>query len=165
MLKGLMVMVMPRVAKALGLEAFDRESLEFFADVVKQTVESRKGKKTRKGDMVDLLSEALSLRGDMEEEDQTQVESDLETASLRRKVPSIPADQGDTEFFRSTVVFSRIHDFWLLYRSRRCSYRTSCCSSSRAWIRRRPFWPPACTASQRTPKFKTDCMRRYQRHP
>ena len=91
MLKGLMAMVVPRVAKALGLEAFDRESLEFFADVVKQTVESRRGKKTRKGDMVDLLSEAL--RGEMEVGDQIQVESDLETAKQRRKVPSIPAEQ------------------------------------------------------------------------
>ena len=90
MLKGLMAMVVPRVAKALGLEAFDRESLEFFADVVKQTVESRRGK-TRKGDMVDLLSEAL--RGEMEVGDQIQVESDPETAKQRRKVPSIPAEQ------------------------------------------------------------------------
>ena len=91
MLKGLMAMLVPRVAKALGLEAFDRESLEFFADVVKQTVESRKWKKTRKGDMVDLLSEAL--RGEMEVGDQIQVESDPETAKQRRKVPSIPAEQ------------------------------------------------------------------------
>ena len=61
MMKGLVVLVMPRIAKALGIESFDRESLEFFADVVKQAVESRKEK--RRNDMVDLLTEALRGEG------------------------------------------------------------------------------------------------------
>ena len=90
MLKGLMAMVMPRIAKAMGIKAYDRESLEFFADIFKQTVESRKGKKKRNGDMVDLLTKAL--RGEVEEE--TDAELQLEVAKPRGRIPSIPDDLG-----------------------------------------------------------------------
>ena len=81
MLKGLTVLVMPRVAKSLGIESFDRESLEFFADIVKQTVKSRKGEENKKrNDMVDLLAEAL--RGDVAEEGDAEVQQLIEPSVL-----------------------------------------------------------------------------------
>ena len=92
MMKGLVVLVMPQIAKALGIESFDRESLEFFADVVKQAVESRKEKKLN--DMVDLLTEALRGEAEADEEVQLQVESELEVAKPSRRISCIPPDQG-----------------------------------------------------------------------
>ena len=132
MLKGLIVMVMPRIAKALRIESFDRESLEFFADIVKQTVKSRKEEKTKRNDMVDLLSEAL--RGEADAEAQLQVESELEVAKPSRRIPSIPADQGNTffgafpaghlsvtrMFYKSVRKRSENVSIRLLCRSRRC---------------------------------------------
>ena len=132
MLKGLIVMVMPRIAKALRIESFDRESLEFFADIVKQTVKSRKEEKTKRNDMVDLLSEAL--RGEADAEAQLQVESELEVAKPSRRIPSIPADQGKTffgafpaghlsvtrMFYKSVRKRSENVSIRLLCRSRRC---------------------------------------------
>ena len=82
-LKGLVVLTLPRIAKALKIESFDRESLEFFADIVRQTVASREGQEGKRNDMVDLLTEALRGEADVDPEAELEVAKPAKVSALK----------------------------------------------------------------------------------
>ncbi len=55
----LMALFFPKLAKLLKLSFFDKEALLFFADVVKKAVAHRRENKVKRGDLIDLVLEAL----------------------------------------------------------------------------------------------------------
>ena len=91
-LKILLSFTLPSVFKALKLETFDRESITYFADMIKQAINSRKGNLQKRNDMVDLLLDALQNKDAEDEEVKKQIEKELEVAKPM-KVSSIPKDK------------------------------------------------------------------------
>ena len=78
--KLVLSMFLPKsIMKALKIEVFDKESVNFFGDIIKQTMKSRKGHLKKRNDMVDLLMSAMQGEETGEEEG--------------KKVPSIPKDK------------------------------------------------------------------------
>ena len=57
--RTLFVLFLPRVADAFNLSIVDRESCEFFASVVRSSLEHRKITGIRRGDLIDLCIDAL----------------------------------------------------------------------------------------------------------
>ena len=92
MVKALIGFLLPWLAKALKIEAFDKESMDFFGDIIKQTMKSRKKQSKKRNDMVDLLMDALQGEDEGDEEVKRQVEQELEV-SKPMKVSSIPKDK------------------------------------------------------------------------
>ena len=92
MMKTLLSFLLPSVFQALKLEAFNKDALNFFGDVIKQTINSRKGNSKKRNDMVDLLMDALQGEDSGDEEVKKQIEQELEVARPT-KVSSIPKDK------------------------------------------------------------------------
>ena len=92
MMKTLLSFLLPSVFQALKLEAFNKEALNYFGEICKQTVKSRKGQSKKRNDMVDLLMDALQDEDSGDEETKKQIEQELDVAKPR-KVSSIPKDK------------------------------------------------------------------------
>ena len=92
MLKTLLSFLAPSVFSALKLEPYNKESLNFFGDVIRQTINSRKGSCQKRNDMVDLLMDALQGEDSGDEEVKKQIEQELEVAAPT-KVLSVPKDK------------------------------------------------------------------------
>ena len=92
MFKVLLSFILPSLFKALKLEAFNRESVNFFADIVKQSMNSRKGTSQKRNDMVDLLMDAMKGEEAGDEEIRKQIEQELDVAKPS-KVTFIPKDK------------------------------------------------------------------------
>ncbi len=80
MLNMMISMMFPAVAKALKLSIIDGESMLFFADVVRKSVALRKEQGTKRGDLIDLVLEAMdnseSFVGTKHGEEEDQFEKD-----------------------------------------------------------------------------------------
>ena len=60
MFNGLMYLLVPKLAKALGLSVVDDDdAMTFFADVVRKAIDHRQKTKQKRGDLIDLVLEAL----------------------------------------------------------------------------------------------------------
>ena len=92
MMKTLLSFLLPSVFQALKLEAFNKDALNFFGDVIKQTINSRKGNSKKRNDMVDLLMDALQGEDSGDEEVKKQIEQELEVARPT-KVFKVPKDK------------------------------------------------------------------------
>ena len=92
MLKILLAFILPSLSKALKIETFDKESVNYFGDIIKQTINSRKGQTQKRNDMVDLLLDALQNTDAENEEVKKQIEQELEV-SRPMKVSAIPRDK------------------------------------------------------------------------
>ena len=92
MLKTLLAVFAPKIFQALKLEAFNKESLLFFGDIVKQTINARKGQTQKRNDMVDLLMDALQGEDSGNEEVKRQIDEELNVAKPK-KVSAIPKEK------------------------------------------------------------------------
>ena len=92
MLKILLAFILPSLSKALKIETFDTESVNYFGDIIKQAINSRKGQMQKRNDMVDLLLDALQNTDAENEEVKKQIEQELEV-SRPMKVSAIPRDK------------------------------------------------------------------------
>ncbi len=83
----MIAMVFPEVSKALKLEIFDRESMLFFAEVVRKAVAHRRETRTKRGDMIDLVLEALEAsEKEPREVEDDQFEKDAQIDSSEYKI-------------------------------------------------------------------------------
>ena len=103
MLKMLLSFIFPSLFKALKLELFNRESVNFFADISKQTINSRKGNSKKRNDMVDLLMDAMIGKDAGNEEIRKQIEQELEVAKPS-KVSFIPEDKREVMLISNLIL-------------------------------------------------------------
>ena len=103
MLKILLSFLLPSVSKALKIEAFDRESVTYFGDIIKQAINSRKGNSQKRNDMVDLLMDALQNEDIVDEEVKRQIEEELEVAKPM-KVSAIPKDKVEVMLISNLIM-------------------------------------------------------------
>lgn len=92
MLKTLLSFLLPSVFQLLRLEPDNKDSLIYFGEVVKQTMNSRKGNSQKRNDMVDLLMDSLKGEDSGNEAVAKQVEKELNVAKPT-KVSQIPKDK------------------------------------------------------------------------
>ena len=102
-LKILLSFLLPSLFKALKLETFDRESINYFADIIKQAINSRKGNQQKRNDMVDLLLDALHSKDVEDEEVKKQIQEELEVAKPM-KVSSIPKDKVEVMLISNLIM-------------------------------------------------------------
>ena len=83
-LKLLFAFLFPSLNKVTKFELMDMVSLEFFANIIKQTIETRKDQKQKRNDMVDLLTETLMGDAEKDEQVKREIEEELEVAKPGR---------------------------------------------------------------------------------
>ena len=85
--KILISMILPEVSKFLKLELFDAEAMTFFARVVREAVAHRRETRQKRGDMIDLVLEALEAsEKDPKEVEDDQFEKDAQIKSSEYKI-------------------------------------------------------------------------------
>ena len=102
-LKILLSFLLPSVFKALKLETFDRESVNYFGDIIKQAVNSRKGNLQKRNDMVDLLLDALQSKDVEDEEVKRQIEQELEVAQPM-KASALPKEKVEVMLISNLIM-------------------------------------------------------------
>ncbi len=99
MFNGLMYLLVPKLAKALGLSVVDDDAMTFFADVVRKAIDHRQKTKQKRGDLIDLVLEALEnaenigmATGKEEENGKDQFEKDAEVRPAQSNVKMSKAE-------------------------------------------------------------------------
>ena len=67
-LKLILMIAIPFSAKLFKLQLLDEEGTKFMVDVIKQSMEQRKGQKSKRNDLIDLVIEALNDSSNTEKE-------------------------------------------------------------------------------------------------
>merc|ERR1712117_244519 len=83
--KWLLVTYLPLLGKIFGfLMFFDKGASDYFFNIIKEQIVKRKGRKEKRNDMTDLLTEALIGQSASDKDVKQQVESELEIAKPKR---------------------------------------------------------------------------------
>ncbi len=98
---AIMVIFLPNVAKYFKLSLFDEESMKFLGNVVKSTVAHRRKENVRRGDLIDIVLEALVASEDMvKETEDDQFEKDASVNSEYK----IPKDEIETLLISNAIL-------------------------------------------------------------
>ncbi len=101
MINAMVAMFLPDVAKYLKLSLFDEESMKFLANVVKSTVAHRRKENIRRGDLIDIVLEALAAsEEDVKETEDDQFEKDASVHSEYK----IPKDEIETLLVANAII-------------------------------------------------------------
>merc|ERR1712181_71272 len=75
---SMMIPGMAKMMRLMGTNTFKPKQTMFFVNIVKKTIQQRKATKERKGDLIDLMLDAMEgLKEEEEEENEDQYEADM----------------------------------------------------------------------------------------
>jgi len=75
---SMMIPGMAKMMRLMGMNTFKPKQTMFFVNIVKKTIQQRKASKERKGDLIDLMLDAMEgLKEEDEEENEDQYEADM----------------------------------------------------------------------------------------
>ena len=104
-IKFIILMISPKIAKLLGIYMLDKDATLFFANIVRKTVKNRRETGAKRNDIIDIFIDEL----DKEREDCFLSQSDLELAFLSTAILFFFAGFDTTSTTLSMVVFGLVH--------------------------------------------------------
>jgi len=107
--KMMLAIIAPSVCKFLGISIMPSGTAEFFAKIIRQTVEQRRLTGTRRNDIVDLLLDEINNIGKDGDENPTELKKediDLELALISNALIFFFAGFDTTSFTLATVIYS-----------------------------------------------------------
>ena len=104
-IKFIILMISPKIAKLLGIYMLDKDATLFFANIVRKTVQNRRETGAKRNDIIDIFIDEL----DKEREDCFLSQSDLELAFLSTAILFFFAGFDTTSTTLSMVVFGLVH--------------------------------------------------------
>lgn len=103
--KFMFLFVFPKLARAVGITAFPSGTVEFFAKILRQTVEQRRQSGTRRNDIIDLLLDETAKDDKDQKSEDKKDEIDLELALISNALIFFFAGFDTSSTTMSQVIF------------------------------------------------------------